>query len=432
MMVEDFFAMCIEEKYSMLYAHNLSNFDGPILLQLFKYSKVFKCEPFLRSNSIYSLVVQNDHGSITLKDSNLICPGSLADLAKAFKVPKLKGVFPHSFACIENLDYVGPSPINPKKKRWSFREESERYALDDVLILNNVIQKLDIELRKEYKERIHYYLTQAGIALSIFKRHFYKDEDNPIFKPNRKVDDFVYRGYTGGATDLLYRSYNPLCLKGKEISIYDVNSLYPSVMKGLLPQGSGEWVFKPGSLDKFFGFVRAKIKSPEYMNVPILPIKMKVEGELKTVYPLGEWIGVYYSEELKNAVKYGYTVELIDGYRMAKSNGVFDEFIDHFYEKKKHATGAYKQLIKLILNALYGRFGLRPLPTQICVCTEDELEDIASSYSIESMIIMDDLPLSSYFILLGGEARHKEYIVEYTKESNIEELDSNEIAEVDS
>ena len=38
----------------------------------------------------------------------------------------------------------------------------------------------------------------------------------------------------------------------------------------------------------------------------------------KTIFPKGTWLGVYFSEELKEVVKHGYLVKLIKGYQFIK------------------------------------------------------------------------------------------------------------------
>ena len=42
------------------------------------------------------------------------------------------------------------------------------------------------------------------------------------------------------------------------------------------------------------------------------------------------------------------------------SHGFFDEYIDHFMEIKKNSTGGLRQIAKLHLNSLYGKFATNP------------------------------------------------------------------------
>ena len=50
--------------------------------------------------------------SISFKDSYLLLPVSLGELAKSFECSTQKGSFPHDFASFDNLDYCGKSPVD--------------------------------------------------------------------------------------------------------------------------------------------------------------------------------------------------------------------------------------------------------------------------------------------------------------------------------
>ena len=52
-------------------------------------------------------------------------------------------------------------------------------------------------------------------------------------------------------------------------------------------------------------------------------------------------MGVYFTEELKTIVKYGYKVELIKVYKFSKSN-IFNNYITYFYNINKKIIWAIK------------------------------------------------------------------------------------------
>ena len=45
-------------------------------------------------------------------------------------------------------------------------------------------------------------------------------------------------------------------------------------------------------------------------------------------------------------------------YTFETRSGVFNEYIDYFYELKKNSTGTEREIVKLFLESLYGRFGV--------------------------------------------------------------------------
>ena len=68
---------------------------------------------------------------------------------------------------------------------------------------------------------------------------------------------------------------------------------------------------------------------------------------------------MYFSEELKNAEKFGYKVFVKKGYLFDKYN-IFEEFISELYKiKESHKKeDPWYAISKLLMNSLYGRFGM--------------------------------------------------------------------------
>jgi hypothetical protein len=63
---------------------------------------------------------------------------------------------------------------------------------------------------------------------------------------------------------------------------------------------------------------------------------------------------------LKNAVSYGYEVEVLSAYNFKSKGYIFESYIKPIYEVKVNAkTSAEKSISKLLLNSLYGMMGFR-------------------------------------------------------------------------
>jgi len=89
------------------------------------------------------------------------------------------------------------------------------------------------------------------------------------------------------------------------ISAYDVNSLYPHAMKNPMPYKiikHHKDMSNIIKLEDFFGFCLAEVTTPKNIDMCLLPYK----HQGKTIFPKGTWLGVYFSEELKEVVKQGY------------------------------------------------------------------------------------------------------------------------------
>lgn len=94
--------------------------------------------------------------------------------------------------------------------------------------------------------------------------HYLKDFKIPLISGNLFND--LKNSYTGGATDM----YIP---KGENIFCYDVNSLYPFVMKNsYMPVGN--ITYFEGDITKIFnnpyGFFEVKVTTPKDLKHPIL------------------------------------------------------------------------------------------------------------------------------------------------------------------
>ncbi|KAG6520744.1 hypothetical protein ZIOFF_017804 [Zingiber officinale] len=93
-------------------------------------------------------------------------------------------------------------------------------------------------------------MTLSVLAMRIFRQNSYNYKNFPIHIPNRNVDTFIRHGHYGGHTDV----YKPFA---EDLYYYDVNSLYPFVMKEFtMPGGVPVWRknLEEVELDTLFGF----------------------------------------------------------------------------------------------------------------------------------------------------------------------------------
>lgn len=80
------------------------------------------------------------------------------------------------------------------------------------------------------------------------------------------------------------------------------------------------------NLMNFFGFCEVEVTCPDSIKRPVLPVKYKG----KTIYPTGTWTGIYFSEELKDVIKLGYTFKLLKGYEFSKTD-LFSKYLDSLF-----------------------------------------------------------------------------------------------------
>lgn len=336
-LVENFIAyLILNFKNPKIYFHNLGRFDGIFLLDFFnKYSSLEekKFNLVFRNNRIYNISYKN----ITFFDSYLILSSSLDKLSEIFLQEKK-----------EKIDY---NVFQDVEKIFKQKKEILSYLNKDVEILYKIIIKIYKRFSQEFNINIFKNYTLPSISFMVFRQEYLKNYKIYISKGYNY--DFLKLSYHGGLNSVVQPHMK------QEGFVFDVNSLYPFVMMHKeMPLGTPEWFYNSEgfSLETFFGFVECEVYVPEFLSIP--PLCIKVDGVL--VQKVGDITGVFFSEELKNSLKYGCVVKKV--FRGIKFNDkavIFKDYIEHFYYKRINSENLVDNYIyKMMMNSLYGRFGL--------------------------------------------------------------------------
>lgn len=369
-----------------VYFHNFSRFDGLFVLKhLALHHKMFKLKPLRRDNILYEVAVYSGKRMLfRLRDSLHLLSGKLEALANNL-CPELgsKGSIPYDQVTLSNLS--------------SMRESLVEYMKQDILLLGGIMHNFQDLYAKTYKADIENKITTASLALSLFRSNYYDEVQFPIHIPNKNEDTFIRRGYYGGHAD----AYTPY---GENLYYYDINSLYPFVMKEFpMPGGVPVWHSDLDSmeLDSMFGFIQAYVECPKTMKRPFLPYRNEKDKDRILLFPTGEFVGVYYSEELKYARDLGYKVLPICGYLFQKMESPFKDYVNSLFEcrsnAKKEGNKALDYLYKLLLNSLYGRFGINPISTITEMCDKNRRDFLLRKGTfINEDLLREDLYMVSY------------------------------------
>ena len=115
-----------------------------------------------------------------------------------------------------------------------------------------------------------------------------------------------------------------------------------------------------------FGFFYCKINSPSDIKHPLLQRKIKTSDGIRTIAGIGTWTGWIFSEEMNNAMKFGYQFEILKGYEFERGD-IFSGYVNKMYSLRlQYSKGTPMNLIaKLLMNSLYGKFGMRLETTNI-------------------------------------------------------------------
>lgn len=361
--IDDFIKFCANPKENYtLYFHNLK-FDSEFIFNYLlregftcikdKKDKDDKTFTTLISdmNQIYSIeifftVKGKRVNKVLIYDSLKILNFSVEQIAKDFDLPIRK----------LELDYTAKREVG-----HVLTEHEIDYIRNDVEIMSRA---LDFMFKTDLKK-----MTIGGDALFDYKKmissftHYF-----PILP--YEIDQDIRQAYRGGFT------YLNDCYKGATLGagwVLDVNSLYPSVMYNeLLP--FGEPLFFEGEYeeDKLYPlYVQTLSASFEVKkdHIPTIQLKNNINF-IPTEYVTssnGDIVTLTLTNVDLELFKDHYDIEYIhyhNGWKFKGLRGLFKDYIDKWttvkIESKKQNNLAMYRISKLMLNSLYGKFGLNP------------------------------------------------------------------------
>lgn len=361
----------IKNNISIIFAHNLGNFDGLFLLRgILTYVKdITEISSLIDHHNKFILI---KYKNIVFKDSYRIFNVSLNDLCNNFGVDGKISNYNKSFNSL--------SMLADEELFKLFKE----YSIQDSICLFKALFIAQEYYIKNYQVDITTIYSTSTLSLKIFRlvsptgQHHLK-EPIPILKKSQ--DAFIRDSYFGGATDY-YIKY------GESLYYSDVNSLYPFAMTDKnrpMPVNIKEkhYFFKNNfSLDNFFGFLEVEVTCPKNLVIPLLPLKY--QG--KTIFPTGTWVGTYFSEELKAVLKYGYSFKYLSGIEYEKTHNLFDSYVKHFYDIKKNSKGSARFVAKMHLNQLYGYFGRSLETLETININNSEITHYLCNYVVKNIL----------------------------------------------
>ena len=355
--IESFFERIKKEHNPYIYFHNLK-FDGEfIIYYLMKNGYEWVESKEKRSNTFSTLIsdmglfysievffeVGKDVKKVTFIDSLKIINQTVESMPKTFNIPETK----------LEIDYNKPREVG-----HILTDEETAYVKNDVVIVAKALSYLfNMGLTK---------MTAGSNALHDFKEITTMNRFKQLYrKLTYEVDNDIRKSYRGGFTYL-----NPL-YKNKTVGegeVLDVNSLYPSVMRyEILP--FGEPFFYEGEYkeDKVY---------PLYIQRLTCSFKIK-EGKIPTIqikhsrFVDNEYLTDSGDEPVAltlTSIDLKLFFEQYDvwdlhyesGWKFKGMRGLFNEYIDKWISVKNEATitgnKGMRQVAKILLNSLYGKF----------------------------------------------------------------------------
>lgn len=334
----------------VIYSHNGGKFD---MLFVFDYCIAHNIEILnikVIHSSLAMLKIKYKNKTLEFRDSYLILPSSLKKLTNSFNVAHKK----------LEMDYN----IGIKDMRFN------DYFTNDILGLYEVLIDAD-------KMGLTDKLTIASASMNEFLSKYTGIKPTPLTNNIRtKLTDFYY----GGRTEVFKRY-------GEDLFYYDINSLYPYVMANYkYPQINSDYELTTNANDiADCDFIYCDVKAPD-INIPLIPTKINN----KLIFPLGSFTSFITNNEYKFALTLGYEFRFIYGLKASATDYIFKEFVKTNYEIKKHSSGAKREIAKLFLNSLYGKFGQKHIQTKYVIKSLNKIKNKATITDDDLVFIIGD------------------------------------------
>lgn len=323
-----------------IFAHNLE-YDLPIVAgeELWDGELVFK------EQGILWAIYQHWGKKVRLYDSlNLFPRWSVQMLAELAGSEKLE-VRPDLMASLSlGVPWRFLHPDDQRKV--------ERYCTRDAEIVYKAVselQEITLALGGQLRPTI------SGVSMDIYRRSYQR---LPWKVTGPAINRLCRPAFYGGRVENFAMGEVP------QVNLYDINSLYPYVQgTAQFPHPAYLQLLAEGDLQsplqKWEGVAKATVSVPETF-VPPLPYRLTH----KLFFPTGELRGHWTLAELRAALDRGCELQELDWILGSPVLfNPFSDFVEDLYRQRMGylvAGDNREDLVKLVLNSLYGRFGLDP------------------------------------------------------------------------
>ena len=283
----------------------------------------------------------------TIYDSLKKLPFSVDRIGKAFNLTTKKIDVPQEF-------YTRYRPVDHQ-----ITDEEYQYILHDIKVIAGALQT-------QFEQGL-INMTAGSDSLSGYKNSISRKYYNKLFPTfSIELDKNLRLAYKGGFT-WLNKKY-----QGKDIDggiVFDVNSLYPAMMYYKeLPFGEpipyqGEYQY-----DKQFPLYIQHIRCEFTLKddkIPTIQIKrdLRFNGNEYLESSKEHRVDLYVTNVDLELIKEHYdlyNLEYVQGWKFRSKKEMFKKFIDRWTYVKVNNKGAIRELAKLMLNSLYGKFATNP------------------------------------------------------------------------
>ena len=405
---------------SQCYAHNLS-YDICFIMRYF--DRV--CDnPIIKDGKTMSLVGIYHRKVLTFKDTYSIITTKLSNFPRMFNLDiGVKEVFPYTYYTSKNTEFNQSGNIMeacvhvPEQDRQTFienvnkiakiddekfdmRKYCEFYCAQDVRILKEGFEFFRASLLKEFELDAYDFVSISSIANRYMELNCYWPNGN-LYDLSNKPRDFMSRCVIGGRCML---SDNEKQKTDEPLVDFDAVSLYPSAMYRLYTLEGIPKVLQKDQLsvnyllNRLFKDDQIEADSERFISGFFVHIEITRVGKARH-FPLIVFNKDFQNTEmesersanvccdmyvdhimLEDLIKFqDCDIKILRGYYYdGKRDYRIRDVIKNLFElrlKYKKEGNPLQEIIKLLLNSIYGKTILKPINTNIKFIPTDKLTD---------------------------------------------------------
>ena len=316
-----------DKSKTWVFAHNW-NYDAGILHTANIPKQLgFIALDYVNDKPPFFLMLRKAKKTILLIDTINYFAGALSQIGKSIGIPKIQ--YP---------------------KRGASAAEWDEYCCNDVTIIKQAV----LMFRSLIKEHDlgNFQRTLAGQAFTAYRHRFMS---TPIMiHGDTDVCQLERDGYYGGRVECFY-----LGARKESLWYLDINSMYPAAM--------ATQPFPCEYRGSFYGITMEILQQLLQSSMVVARVSLKTDKPFypfrykqRLVFPIGTFATTLCTPELQLALDHGHIQQVEWGARYKKAF-LFANYVETLYTLRQRYTAeenpTFAFLCKILLNALYGKFG---------------------------------------------------------------------------
>ena len=354
-----------EDKYARIWAHNGGGWDWSSLFSFLIHNRslfpTIEIFPIIVQTKFVVLKLDYDVRYSKDEDGNLVRTSTSIRFCDSLFLLR---------SSLEDLSqkFLGKGKVDTSGlMAWDlYRKDKVKFYLylrGDCENLLLILEKFYETVRENIVPLDHLGNTIGSTALRIFRTSYKSCIEIPTDENGQKeLRAFLREGYYGGRVEVFRYGYH------KKIKVYDINSLYPYVMREHYYPINGE-VESVDSFRRGIPGIYRIIFDQENKKIPAV---LMHRG--KGIYR-GE--GVFFFPEIELLEKMGGKIQVIEGYVFKNNRKIFADYIQKMWDLRlSDYNGPLGLICKFLMNSLYGKFCERPKDCKIIILTGSMYDNI--------------------------------------------------------